>query len=57
MLLNAIGTLPEPLVDTQIACAMLGQPLQLGYHHALKWLFDVDIDKGPDPLKLVQTAA
>lgn len=43
--LNSIGTLPEPLVDTQIACAMLGQPLQLGYHHALKWLFDVDIDK------------
>jgi len=45
VLLNSIGTLPEPLVDTQIACAMLGQPLQLGYHHAIKWLFDVDIDK------------
>ena len=45
VLLNAIGAVPEPLIDTQIACAMLGQPLQLGYHHALKWLFDVDIDK------------
>jgi ribonuclease D len=45
VLLNSIGAIPEPLVDTQIACAMLGQPLQLGYHHALKWLFDVDIDK------------
>ena len=45
VLLNAIGAVPEPLVDTQIACAVLGQPLQLGYHHALKWLFDVDIDK------------
>lgn len=45
VLLNAIGAVPEPLVDTQIACAMLGQPLQLGYHHALKWLFDVDIEK------------
>ena len=39
------GSVPNPLIDTQIACAMLGQPLQLGYHHAVKWLFDVDIDK------------
>jgi len=45
VLFNAIGSIPEPLVDTQIACAMQGQSLQLGYHHALKWLFDVDIDK------------
>jgi ribonuclease D len=45
VLQNAIGTTPEPLVDTQIACAMMGQSLQLGYHHALKWLFDVEIDK------------
>jgi len=45
VLQNAIGAIPEPLIDTQIACAMLGQPLQLGYHHALKWLFDVEIDK------------
>jgi len=40
-----LGALPDPLVDTQIACALLGQPLQLGYHHAVKWLLDVDIDK------------
>jgi ribonuclease D len=45
VLLQSVGTIPEPLVDTQIACAMMGQSLQLGYHHALKWLFDVDIDK------------
>ena len=45
MLQNAVGAVPEPLIDTQIACAMFGQPLQLGYHHALKWLFEVDIDK------------
>ncbi len=45
VLWNAIGAIPEPLIDTQIACAMQGQSLQLGYHHALKWLFDVDIDK------------
>jgi len=45
VLLNTIGALPEPLIDTQIACAMQGQSLQLGYHHAIKWLFDIDIDK------------
>lgn len=45
VVLNALGAIPEPMVDTQIACAMQGQPLQLGYHHALKWLFDVEIDK------------
>jgi len=45
VLLHVLGVLPEPLVDTQVACAMLGQPLQMGYHHAVKWMFDVDIDK------------
>lgn len=45
VLLNAIGAVPEPLVDTQIACAMLGQPLQLSFQGAAKWLFDVEIDK------------
>lgn len=45
VLLNTYGVLPEPLVDTQVACAMLGQPLQMGYHHTVKWMFDVEIDK------------
>jgi ribonuclease D len=45
VLLNSIGALPEPLVDTQVACAMQGQSLQLGYHHAIRWLFDIEIDK------------
>jgi len=45
VLQNAVGAIPDPLIDTQIACAMQGQSLQLGYHHALKWLFDVDIEK------------
>jgi ribonuclease D len=45
VLMNSVGAIPEPLVDTQMACAMLGQSLQLGYHHALKWLFEVEIDK------------
>ncbi len=45
VLMYALGQLPEPLVDTQIASAMLGQPLQLAYHHAVKWLFDIAVDK------------
>ena len=45
VLMHALGQLPQPLVDTQIASAMLGQSLQLGYHHAVKWLFDIAIDK------------
>jgi ribonuclease D len=45
VLSQSVGTIPEPLIDTQVACAMLGQSLQLGYHHALKWLFDVEIEK------------
>jgi ribonuclease D len=45
VLLHSLGTLPAPLADTQVACAMLGQPLQLGYHHAVKWLFGLEIEK------------
>ncbi|NCF64227.1 MAG: ribonuclease D [Gammaproteobacteria bacterium] len=45
VLLQTTGVVPAPLIDTQVACAMLGQPLQLGYHHAVKWLFGVGIDK------------
>ncbi len=45
VLMHTLGQLPQPLVDTQIASAMLGQPLQLGYHHAVKWLFDIAVDK------------
>ena len=45
VLLLSLGVIPEPLVDTQIACAMLGQPLQLSFQAAVKWLFDVDIEK------------
>lgn len=45
VLLHAIGAVPEPMIDTQMACALLGQPLQLGYHNAAQWLLDVTIDK------------
>lgn len=40
------GAVPNPLFDTQIACAMLGQPLQMGYHTTVEWLLGIAIDKG-----------
>lgn len=45
VLLHSIGTIPQPLVDTQVACAMLGQPLQLAYQGAVKWLFGIEVEK------------
>ena len=45
VLLYNAGAVPDPLFDTQIACAMLGQPLQMGYHNTVKWLFDIEVDK------------
>jgi ribonuclease D len=45
VLLNTIGTVPAPLMDTQVACAMLGQPLQMGYHNTVQWLFGIEVDK------------
>jgi len=45
VLAHTVGTVPSPLVDTQIACAFLGQPLQMGYHATVQWLFDVEVDK------------
>jgi ribonuclease D len=45
VLLHALDARPTPMVDTQVACAMLGQSLQLSFQGAAKWLFDVEIDK------------
>jgi len=45
VLWNSLGAIPSPLVDTQIACALLGQPLQMSYHSMVKWLTGVDVDK------------
>ncbi len=42
---HAIGAVPNPMIDTQFACALLGQPLQSGYHTAAEWLLNVTIDK------------
>ena len=46
VLLYTTGAVPEPLFDTQIACAMLGESLQLGYHKTVEWLLGVIVDKG-----------
>jgi ribonuclease D len=46
VLLYTTGAVPEPLFDTQIACAMLGQSLQMGYHKTVEWLLNITVDKG-----------
>lgn len=45
VLLHSMDALPEPMVDTQLACAFLGQPLQLAYHAAANWLLGVEVAK------------
>ena len=46
VLLYTTGAVPEPLFDTQIACAMLGESLQMGYHKTVEWLLGIIVDKG-----------
>lgn len=46
VLLHNTGVIPRPLFDTQLACAMLGESLQMGYHTTVEWLLDITIDKG-----------
>ena len=46
VLLYTTTAVPTPLFDTQIACAMLGESLQMGYHTTVEWLLDITIDKG-----------
>lgn len=45
VLWNTLNVTPTPMMDTQIACAMLGQPLQMSYHHAVKWMSGIEVDK------------
>lgn len=45
VLMSAIGVVPEPLIDTQVACALLGNALQVGYHTAVETAFGVKLDK------------
>ncbi len=42
---HALHVSPQPVADTQLACAMIGQPLQMSYHNAIKWLAGIEIDK------------
>ena len=46
VLLYTTGAVPDPLFDTQTACAMLGQSLQMGYHTTVEWLLGIAVDKG-----------
>ena len=46
VLFYTTGAVPEPLFDTQIACAMLGESLQMGYHKTVEWLLGIIVDKG-----------
>lgn len=45
VLWHALQVSPKPVVDTQIACAMIGQPLQMSYHSAIRWLTGIEVDK------------
>ncbi len=45
MIWHSLEVVPQPMVDTQLACAMLGQGLQLGYHKAVHWLLGVEVAK------------
>ena len=40
------GTLPRPLFDTQIAAALLGNPLQCRYEHLVEQCFGVELPGG-----------
>lgn len=42
---TSLGVIPDPIVDTQLACALLGQPQQMGYHTTIQWAFDIAISK------------
>ena len=45
VLQHTLGVTPLPMVDTQIACALLGQPLQMSYTHAVRWMTGIEVDK------------
>jgi ribonuclease D len=45
VLKRVFGDLPGSLVDTQVAAAMLGHPLQTSYQKLLKTVLDIDVPK------------
>lgn len=46
VLAHTTDSVPDPMFDTQTACAMLGEPLQMGYHNTVQWLLGITVDKG-----------
>jgi ribonuclease D len=46
VLLYTTDSVPDPMFDTQTACAMLGESLQMGYHKTVEWLLGIIVDKG-----------
>ncbi|MFL0797224.1 MAG: ribonuclease D [Cellvibrionaceae bacterium] len=42
----ALGVLPEPLFDTQVAAAIAGDGFSVGYANLVRKLLDVDLSKG-----------
>lgn len=45
LLYHLTNRLPEPVFDTQIAAAMLGEGEQIGYATLIKSMLDIDLDK------------
>jgi ribonuclease D len=45
VLWHTLGAVPDPMIDTQLACALSGKPLQLAYHAAIADLFGIEVDK------------
>jgi ribonuclease D len=45
VLWHTLGVAPDPMIDSQLACALLGKPLQLAYHAAVDDLFGIEVDK------------
>ena len=45
VLKRLFGAVPGSLVDTQVAAAMLGHPLQTSYQKLLKAVLDIDVPK------------
>ena len=45
VLWNTLGVVPTPMIDSQVACALLGQPLQMSYQDTVRWMCGIEVDK------------
>ena len=43
---NTLGSIPRNIMDTQIACALVGYGFSVGYARAIKTALDIDVPKG-----------